>query len=289
MSGRMRAALVLCRRQVFESLVSPGFFVILSLCLAIGGILAVSFAASVDTSGFDPKLSPLYDFLWRMLAGTFGTSFFGKLFAEGPLAFSLAASFLPMLVYLSVSSVFRFGHEKSAGAVELIVYGPADGTTYVLAAFLKDIALCLLSLAALTTAIVAAGVFVHVVPGRLFATVLVVLPLACLSVFAYGALCSILASNATSALALFIGIQLLFVLLLTGSFAMVSEPVRSVSSVAAALLQWISPLFYSSLCFRAAEAAQAAGFAGGCALLLLLSAALLFIGHLAIRETGVRA
>lgn len=289
MSGRMRAALVVSRRQVFESLVSPGFFVMLSFCLAIGCLLAAGFAASVDTSGFDPKLSPLYAFISRMLEGMFGTSFFSKLFAEGPLAFALAVSFLPMLVYLTISSVFRFGHEKNAGAVELIVYGPADGTAYVLAAFLKDVVLCLLSLAALAAAILAAGAFVHVLPGRLFATVLVVIPLACLSVFAYGALCSIFTSNVASALALFIGIQLVFFLLLAGSFAIVSEPVRSVSSVAAALLQWISPLFYFSLCFQTAQAAQAAGFLGGCALLLLLSAALLFIGHLVIRETGVRA
>lgn len=289
MSRRLHAALVVCRRQVFESLVSPGFYVLLCLCLAVAAVLVTGFAASVDTSGFDPKLSPLYDFLSRTLVGTFGATFFSKVFAEGPLAFALAASFLPMLAYLSISSVFRFGHEKGAGAVELIVYGPADATAYVLAAFLKDAALCLLSLAALTAAIGAGGALVHVLPGRLFSTTLVVLPLACFAVFAYGALCSIVASTVTSALALFIGIQLVFMLLLAGSFALVSEPVRSVSSVAAALLQWVSPLFYSSLCFRAAEAAQAVGFAGACALLALLSAALLAAGHLVIQQTGVRA
>ena len=283
-NGRAGALfLVIARRQVFESLVSPGFYVMLTVSLAVGAALAAGFAASVDTSGFDPTLSPLYGFLSRVIDGTFGTSFSQKLFAEGPLAFSLVASYLPVLVYLAFSSVFRFGHEKNAGAVELIVYGPANGTTYLIAAFLKDVALCFLSLAPLAAAMIVAGLLVHVLPGRLFATVVTVLPLACLPVFAYGALCSTVTSNATSALALFIGIQLLFVLLLVGSFAIVSEQVRSASSIAAALLQWVSPLYYSSVCFRAAEAAQAAGFAAGCALLLGLSGVLLAVGHVVIR------
>jgi hypothetical protein len=263
--------------------------VILSLALALGFAFAAGFAASIDTSGFNPKLSAMYDFISRLIGGTFGPTFQEKLFAEGPLAFALLVSFLPMLVYLAVSSVFRFGHEKNAGAVELIVYGPADGTAYVLAAWLKDMLLGLVSLAVLSAALLAAADLMRFVPGRLFGTVIVVLPLACLSIFAYGALCSILTSNATSALALFIGIQVVFFLLLVGSFAMVSGPVRSVSSVAAALLQWVSPFFYAGFCFRAAESAQPVLFISGSALLLLLSAAVLYAGHLVIRRTGVRA
>ena len=289
MSGRFRAARVIAVRQVVESLVSPGFYVILSIALALGCALAAGFAASIDTSGFNPKLSPLYDFISRVIGGSFGASFQEKLFAEGPLAFALLVSFLPMLVYLAVSSVFRFGQEKNAGAVELIVYGPADGTSYVLAAFLKDMLLSLLSITVLAVALSAAAALTRLVPGGLFATMLVVLPLACLSVFAYGALCSILTSNTTSALALFIGIQFVFFLLLAGSFAIVSEPVRSVSVIAAALLQWVSPFFYAGLCFRAAQSAQSLVFVSGCALLLLLSALVLSVGHLVIGRTGVRA
>jgi len=289
MNRRFRAARIIAARQVFESFVSPGFYVILSLALALGCALAAGFAASIDTSGFNPKLNALYDFISRLIGGTFGTSFQEKLFAEGPLAFALLVSFLPMLAYLAVSSVFRFGHEKNAGAVELIVYGPADGTSYVLAAWLKDMLLSLVSLAVLSAALLAAAGLMHLLSGRLFATVIVVLPLACLSIFAYGALCSILTSNATSALALFIGIQVVFFLLLAGSFAMVSGPVRSVSSVAAALLQWVSPFFYAGLCFRAAEAGQSVLFISGSVLLLLLSAVVLSAGHLVIRRTGVRA
>jgi hypothetical protein len=289
MSRRFRAVRVIAARQVFESLVSPGFYVILSLSLALSCALAAGFAASIDTSGFNPKLSPLYDFISRLIVGSFGASFQEKLFAEGPLAFALLVSFLPMLVYLAVSSVFRFGHEKNAGAVELIVYGPADGAAYVLAAWFKDMLLSLVSLAVLSAALLAAAELMRLLPGRLFGTMIVVLPLACLSVFAYGALCSILASNATSALALFLGIQVVFFLLLAGSFAIVSGPVRSVSAVAAALLQWVSPFFYAGLCFRAAESGQWMLFISGSALLLLLCAVVLYAGNLVIRRTGVRA
>jgi hypothetical protein len=289
MKRRLHAALVIARRQAFETLLSPGLYVTLALGLLLGFFLVSGFAASIDSAGFNPTLNPLYDMLGRSLAGAFGSAFVGKLFAEGPFLFALVIAFLPVFLFLSISSVFRFGQEKTAGAVELLAYGPADGTSYIVASFLKDVAFTAASLALIAGFLGAAAALGNLVLGPLFLASLPVLFALALAVFAYGILCSVLSANASSALATFIGILLVFLLVLAGSLSIASASVRTVASVAAAVLQWISPFFYASLCLKAVQGASVAGVMGGIGLLLVLAAVLLAAGHLAISRRGVRA
>jgi hypothetical protein len=289
MKGRLHAALVIARRQAFETLLSPGLYVTLALGLLLGFFLVASFAASIDSAGFNPTINPLYDMLARSLAGIFGPAFVGKLFAEGPFLFALLVSFLPVFLFLSISSVFRFGQEKSAGAVELLAYGPVDGTSYIVASFLKDVAFSAAALALIATFFGVAASLGNLVLGPLFLTFLPVLFAIALAFFAYGVLCSVLSANASSALAVFIGILLVFLLVLAGSLSIASASVRTVASIAAAVLQWISPFFYACLCLRAVHGGSIAGVLGGIGLLLVLAAALIGAGHLAISRRGVRA
>jgi hypothetical protein len=289
MKRRLHAALVIARRQAFETLLSPGLYVTLALGLLLGFFLVSGFAASIDSAGFNPTLNPLYDTLGRSLAGIFGSAFVGKLFAEGPFLFALVVSFLPVFLFLSISSVFRFGQEKTAGAVELLVYGPADGTSYIVASFLKDVAFTAASLALIAAFLGAAAALGNLVLGPLFLASLPVLFALALAISAYGIICSVLSGNASSALAVFLGILLVFLLVLAGSLSIASASVRTVASAAAAVLQWISPFFYASLCLRAVQGGSAAGVLGGIGLLLLLAAVLLAAAHLAISRRGVRA
>jgi len=179
--------------------------------------------------------------------------------------------------------------EKASGAVELLAYGPADGTSYFVASFLKDVLFALIALAAIFVFLsVAAGVN-NLVLGPLFFSSLPVIFFLALAIFAYGVLCSILTSNASSAIALFIAILLIFVLILGGSLTIASAPLRTVSNIAAAVIQWISPFFYAGLCVRAFSGGDALGLLGGLALLAALCAALLFLCHVAIGHRGVRA
>jgi hypothetical protein len=80
-----------------------------------------------------------------------------------------------------------------------------------------------------------------------------------------------------------------FLFILAGSLSIASPSVRTVSSIAAAIVQWISPFFYASLCVRAAQAGSAAGVLGGIGLLVVLATVLLAAGHIAISRRGVRA
>jgi hypothetical protein len=286
---RLRSAFVIARRQAFETILSPGPYVALAIGLLIGFALVRGFVASVDTAGFDPSIDPAYDALCRALAGIFGSTFVEKLFAEGPFLFALFVSFLPVFLFLSIASVFRFGQEKNAGAVELLAYGPADGTSYMVASFLKDVFFAAVSLALIAGFLAAAATMSNLVLGPLFILSLPVLFAISLAVFACGILCSGIASNASAALAAFLGIQLAFLLVLAGSLSMAVASLRTVASVAAAVLQWASPFYYASLCLRAIQGGSAAGLLGGIGLILLLSAAQLVAGHLVISRRGVRA
>jgi hypothetical protein len=287
--NRIHAAAVIARRQIQETLLSPGFYITLALGLLLGLVLVRGFAAGIDSSGFNPQLSPLYDTLARLMGGTFGGAFLGKLFAEGPYLLALIVSFVPVFAFLAIASVFRFGLEKTAGAVELLTYGPADGTSYIVGSFMKDVALTVLSLLCILVFLAVSAAAGNLVLGPLFFAALPVVLLAALAIFAYGTLCSIIAANASSALALFLGVLLVFFLVLAGSYSIASAPVRTVSSVAAAVIQWISPFFYTTLCFRGLEGSGTGTFVAGLALLLALSAALLAGGHLVISRKGVRA
>jgi hypothetical protein len=289
MKRRLHAAVVIARRQAFETLLAPGLWVTLALGLLLGFFLVTSFAASIDSAGFNPVVNPLYDLVSRAAAGMFGPAFVGKLFAEGPFLFALVASFLPVFLFLAISSVFRFGQEKSAGAVEMLAYGPADGTSYIIASFLKDVAFTAGSLVLIAGFLGAGAVLGNMVLGPMFLSSLPVLFLLSLAVFAWGILCSVLSANASSALAAFLGILLVFLLILAGSYAMAGASVRTAAAVAAAVVQWFSPFFYASLCARAAQVGSAAGLVGGLGLLAVLAAVLLAASHLAISRRGVRA
>lgn len=289
MSDRARAARIIAKRQVFEALISPGLYIALVVGLFLGYFLVSGFSRAVDSSGFNPQLRPLYDIIARALEGAFGKTFVDALFAEGPLPFAFAVSFLPAFLYIAVSSVFKFGLEKNAGAVELVAYGPADGTSYLIASYVKDLFLVLLAIVVILAFMVAAAAIYNYVAGpELFLTALVAFFLS-LGLFAYGILASMLTMNASSSLALFVGIIAFFLVVLFGSFAIVGEYVRNLSTVVASAVQWISPFFYGNLSFKANAAGDSLGFFGGLALLVVLSGVILAASHFIIRARGVRA
>jgi len=290
MNHRSHATRVLTLRRLQETLLSPGFYVAQVVGLFAGVYLITRFAASVDSSGFNFALDPVYDLIGRSLQGTFGQAFAAKLFSEGPFLFVLYMSFLPVLVYLALSSVFRFGLEKKAGAVELITYGPADGTACLLSYFVKDFLLTLTHLAVLIVFFAVAAALNNLVLGPLFFYSLGLLFFIALAVYAYGMLTTVLApGNPASALAVFIGLLVFFLILMLGSFTVVSGYVRSLAATLAWIVQWFSPAYYWSLGFRAMETGNLPFFLLTVLLLSILTAAILTASHLIIKTRGVKA
>ena len=288
MSPRLRATAVIARRRILETVISPGWYVALTIGLLLAYLLVAGFVRAIDSSGFDFTLDPAYDLIGRSLAGAFGTTFVSKLFAEGPFLFTLYVGFLPVLLYLAVSSVFRFGLEKKVGALELLTYGPADATAYFLAALVKDLLLTLLSLAVLLLFLLVAAGLNNLVLGPAFFASLVILFFLCIAIYGYGILAASLTDNSASAIALFLGLVLVFSIVMVGSFTVVSGYVRNLASVFAWVIQWVSPLFYWNLALRFAEVGNWGLYALGALLLLVLAAAVLALSHLTMKVRGVR-
>jgi hypothetical protein len=288
-SPRLAASLVIARRQVLETVLSPMPWLALALGLVLAHFLVAAFAGSIDTVGFDPQRRPVFDLLVRLLGGAFGAAFTARLFSEGPFLLALLVALAPFFLYLSVASVFRFGLEKSAGAHELLCYGPADGTAICLAAFITQACFSAAAVVVVLPFLAIEAAVANLVLGPLFLTALPLLFLMSLGVSAWGVLCSVVVPGAASALALFAGLMGLFLAELAGSFAVSSPSVRAVASVAAAATQWFSPFAYASFSHGALSAGDPLGFALGALGAAALPAALLAASRLAISRLGVRS
>jgi len=288
MSHRLHATRVIARRRVQELLLSPGFYVAAALGLLLGYLLVSGFARSVDSSGFDFRLHPLFDLLGRSLQGAFGGTVVQKLFAEGPFQLVLYVAFLPVLLFLAASSVYRFGLERKVGAVELLSYGPADGTSYFLAFLIKDLLATLLYLAALTGFLAVTAALHNLVLGPTFYYSLALLPFASVAIYAWGIFSSTLTDNSASALAVFLALLVFFLLVFLGSFTIASGYVAGLSTVLAWIVRWFSPLYYWDQALRAAEVSGWPLYALHLVLQLALGAAVLAASHFILRARGVR-
>jgi hypothetical protein len=134
-----------------------------------------------------------------------------------------------------------------------------------------------------------AGALGNLSLGPMFLFSLPMLFVLSLAFSAYGILCAILSANPSSAVASFLGILLVFLLIFWGQHAVAAAGVRTAASVAAAVVQWVSPLCYAALSLRAIGTGSAGGLIVSLGMTLVLTAALLVAGHLAIRRRGVRA
>ena len=288
MIQRLYATGVIAKRRILETVISPGFYVAQTIGLLLAYLLVAGFVRAIDSSGFNFALDPAYDLIGRSLTGVFGASFVTRLFAEGPFLFTLYVAFLPVLFYLAVSSVFRFGLEKKVGALELLTYGPADATAYFLAALIKDILMTTVSLAVLLAFLLIAGSLNNLLLGPSFYYSLVILFFLAAAMYGYGILAASLTDNSGSAIALFLGVTAVFVIVMIGSFAVISGYARNLSSVFAWAIQWISPLFYWNLALRSAEVGNWGMYAVGALLLLALAGVILVVSHLTMKLRGVR-
>lgn len=289
MNDRAHAAAVLAKMRIQETLISPGFYVAQTIGLVLAYFLVSGFVRAIDSSGFDYQLYPAYELIVRSLVGAFGGTFVDKLFAEGPFLFTLYVAFLPVLLYLSVSSVFRFGLEKKVGAIELLNYGPVDGTSYFLASLIKDILMTLIYLAVLLLFLLIAAALNNLILVPTFYYSLIMIFFFSIAISAYGIFASSLTDNSASAIAVFLGLILFFIIVMMGSFTIVSGYVRNLASVFAWVVKWISPVFYWTLGLGYVETGNWGLYLVSISLLLVLSGVILFISHLIIKARGVRS
>jgi hypothetical protein len=288
MNERLNATKVLSRQKIYETFISPGFFIAETIALLLAYFLVSGFVKSIDSAGFNYQLYPLYDLISRFISGSFGIAFFKLLFAEGPFLFILYISLFPIIFYLAINSVFRLGLEKKVGAIELVTYGPADGSSYFMASFIKDIFFTLIHFLVMIIFLTFAAKINNLVLGSSFLQAIIPAFLLVIALFSFGILAHVVSENPASAIVIFLGIILLFVMLLMGSFTIVSGYVQNLSAVFSWIIKWVSPFFYWSISLRALETESLGFFTLGAGLSLVLTMTILFFSHIILKKKGVR-
>lgn len=285
---RMRASLVVARRQIRETMLGPGIYVVLAVALLSAHWLVTAFAASIDAGGFDPERTALYRLLYDASVAAFGQTFFDGMVAEGPFVLAFTVSMGTVVVYLAASSVSRLALERRVGAMELVSYGPADATSSLLGALTRDVALSVAS------ALLLLGVFTilaarhNLAMGPRLAYCVLAMAGLGLALSSMGIFCAAAASRTGSAVALFVSLLLLFLALLVARYAAVGGYLRSLTATLSAALRWVSPLGYWDLAMASAGSAHP-GLASIALLgLPVLSSAYLFAGHLLAGPRGSR-
>ena len=288
MNYRLNAVKAISKRKIFETFITPGFYIALSVSLLLGYFLINGFINSIDSSGLNYGLNPVYELIAKSLSGAFGGTFVIKLFSEGPFLFALYVAYIPFLFYLAISSVFKFGFEKKVGAIELLVYGPSDGTSYFLASLVKDTVFTVVFMAVILVFFWITAILNNLILGPMFFYSLIVILFLSLAFFAYGTLSAVATDNAASGIALFLGIAVVFVILEMGSFAIISGYVTNLSNVLAWIVKWISPLFYWHLALSAVSYGDTGVFFLNLLFLLILAAVIHIISHFILKGRGVK-
>jgi hypothetical protein len=289
MRTRINAAVIIAKRELFEGFISPGFYIAITIGLFVGFLLISGFVTSVGSSGLDYNaLNPFYNIIFKSLKGAFGDTFVNKLFSEGPFLFAIIIAFLPVLLFLSISSVFKFGFEKNIGIIELLSYGPADGTSYLCASLAKNCIVTGFSLLILFLFFSLAALINNLVPGSTFYFALPLLFFFSTAVYGYVVFVSVITNNAASSVAAFITILIVYVLLQIGSFALVGGYVRNLSGVVAWIIQWFSPVFYWHFGLDSVDYGNILGFFLSLLFLLMLACILLAASHFILKKRGVR-
>ena len=175
------------------------------------------------------------------------------------------------------------------GAIELIAYGPADGTSYYLASFAVDLALSIVSILLICAFFFIAATLNNLILGPTFFYNLPLLILFSGAVYAYGVLASVTSDNITAAMAVFIGIFVFFLVVMVGSFSIVTGYVQSLARVLGGVVNWFSPFQYWNWGLRGMRSANLLLYLSGNALLLVLSGISLAASHFITKLRGVRA
>ncbi|MBN2440331.1 MAG: hypothetical protein JXJ04_03270 [Spirochaetales bacterium] len=289
MKTRLHAAKTISKRMLLEMFIHPWFYIFLTAGLLSGLSVILMFLESIGSSGVtEVILGKLHNPYIELLLTSFGPTFLVKLFREGPFFFALCYSCFPVFMYLSMSAAFKFGYEKNVGALELIVYGPADGTSYVMATLLKNIIASLIYLGILFLFFALAALLNNLVLGSTFFFAFFLIFFFVIALYCFAVFSSAISDGPASALAISIIFYIIFFSLQIGAFQIVQQDLRYYSSIISNILQWISPVYYWYKGMEAIEYGNIGGYFINLLFLVLLSSLLLTASHFILKKRGVR-
>lgn len=289
MKQRIQAAKTISVRMLFEMFIHPWFYIFLTLALFSGFTTIFMFLQSIGSSGvIHVNLKELNNPYITILLQSFGSTFLENIFREGPFFFALCYSISPVFLYLSMSSAFKFGYEKNIGAIELISYGPADGTSCFIAYLFKNIFTTFIVFVLLYLFFGLTALLTNLAFGYTFFYAFFLLFFFLIAMYCYVIFSSVISDGPGSAVSFTIIIYIVFFSLQIGTFQILQKDVRQLSMLVSVVLQWISPVFYWYKGMESVEYGNITGYFLNLLFLLILSFLLLTASHFILKKRGVQ-
>ena len=285
---RFRAVRVLARRRLIEHLLSPATWVLAAFGLVLAFLIVEGFVKSVDSSGFDFSLHPVYEILYGIIGSAFGVTYVRQLFGDGPFAFASLAAFAPVLLYHCLTSIQRFGHERRSGLVDLVAAGPADVSAYLFSFGAADTAAVAAYLVLTGLFLAVSGIVWNLAVGLTLVAYLLGLLFFAASLLALALLLVSLLRQPASAVALFLVVAAALASAEVVSFAMIGGGPGSGAFVASWVLRWLSPFYYLDAARIAARSQQTLQFFSALLGQAVLCAVFLTGAYVRARSRGTR-
>jgi len=276
---RLHKTAVLTRLHLKESLLSPAFYIAAAACTLIGYVPVRAFILSIGSQGINPSLSPLFGNVVTALQKLFSEAFVNTLFAQGPFLFALYCAFLPMILYISFSTIITYHFQRDSGAIELLSFGPIQSAGYLASLYFKDLILSAIYLIYLCLSFWIMALINNLVLGPAFFGAVYALALFAVLMYCWARLSATVSTSTIGSMALFIALMLLFAAIQVGSFAVVRQVIHTAISRGGWVLKWLSPFFYSSLIQQALELGKVGMFIGLSLIVAVLASALSLLGQ----------
>ena len=247
MNKRIYTTMVLTKKKVFETILSPALYITMALGLICAYFVISSFIGSAVADGINYSQNSIMRLISKFIIAIAGKDLLENIFSEGPFTLALYISFLPLFLYLAISSVFKYGHEKSTGAIELITYGPVTLASYFLSSILRNMIFITGYLFTLLCIFFITSIISNLLLGPVFISSLFILIFLCMTIFAYGILCSSTMRHGFSSLTIFVAIILIFIG--TKIFASMTIETYSITiwTIITTFINFLSPFFYFEL------------------------------------------
>jgi len=237
----------LTRLHLKEMFLSPAFFIVAAISTVFGYLPVRGFVNSIGSQGFKPSLSPMFANITSSLESLFSEVLVEKLFAEGPFLFAFYCAFIPMLLYVCTSSIITYHFQHDVGAIELVRFGPIRSRTYLVSLFLKDMVLILIYILYLTATFFVISRLNNLLMGPAFIQAVFVLAFVSILVCVYARLAASVTTTGIGSLSLFLIVMVLFAIVHIGSYTVINDYIRNVSTVLSWIIQWFSPFYFITL------------------------------------------
>lgn len=235
---------VLTRLHLKEMFLTPAFFIAAAISTVFGYLPVRGFVNSIGSQGFNPSLSPMFANITASLESLFSEVLVDTLFAQGPFLFALYCAYIPMLLYICASSIITYHFQRDVGAIELVRFGPVRSRTYLLSLFLKDLVSIIVYIAYLTITFFIVSRLNNLLLGPAFIQSVCVLAFVSVLICAYARLAASATSSGIGSLSLFLIVMISFAIVHVGSYTVIHDYIRNVSTILSWIVRWFSPFYF---------------------------------------------